>query len=79
MSTVKFVTVALFLKVRWCIMNVLSKSEERSSLLQDVDIIGILLAFIGLIEACVKLADTIINTRSSKRKSKKKRKKNAKK
>lgn len=25
-------------------MNVLSKSEERSSLLQDVDIIGILLA-----------------------------------
>ncbi len=40
-------------------MNVLSKSEERSSLLQDVDIIGILLAiapvllaFIGLIEAC---------------------------
>ena len=44
MSTVKFVTVALFLKVRWCIMNVLSKSEERSSLLQDVDIIGILLA-----------------------------------
>jgi hypothetical protein len=79
MSTVKFVTVALFLKVRWCIMNVLSKSEERSSLLQDVDIIGILLAFIGLIEACVKLADTIINTRSSKRKSKKKRKKSAKK
>ena len=67
-------------------MNVLSKSEERSSLLQDVDIIGILLAiapvllaFIGLIEACVKTADTIINTRSSKRKSKKKRKKNAKK
>ncbi len=46
-----------------------------------MDIIGILLAiapvllaFIGLIEACVKLADTIINTRSSKRKSKKKRK-----
>lgn len=60
-------------------MNVLSKSEERSSLLQGVDIIGILLAFIGLIEACVKLADTIINTRSSKRKSKKKRKKSAKK
>ena len=67
-------------------MNVLSKSEERSSLLQDVDIIGILLAiapvllaFIGLIEACVKLADTIINTRSSKRKSKKKRKKECKK
>ena len=63
MSTVKFVTVALFLKVRWCIMNVLSKSEERSSLLQDVDIIGILLAiapvllaFIGLIEGfCCKV------------------------
>ncbi|BDG68095.1 hypothetical protein ENLAB_16590 [Enterococcus innesii] len=54
--------------------------------MQGVDIIGILLAiapvllaFIGLIEACVKLADTIINTRSSKRKSKKKRKKSAKK
>ncbi|MUN75407.1 hypothetical protein [Enterococcus casseliflavus] len=67
-------------------MNVLSKSEERSSFLQDVDIIGILLAiapvllpFIGLIEVCVKLADTIINTRSSKHRSKKKRKKNAKK
>jgi hypothetical protein len=44
-------------------MNVLSKSEERSSLLQDVDIIGILLAiapvllaFIGLIEGfCCKV------------------------
>ena len=49
--------------------------------MQEVDIIGILLAsapvliaLIGLIEACVKLADTIINARSSKLKSKKKRK-----
>ena len=60
--------------------------KKGVALLQEVDIIGILLAsapvliaFIGLIEACVKLADTIINARSSKLKSKKKRKKNAKK
>ncbi|MCR1932074.1 hypothetical protein [Enterococcus gallinarum] len=60
--------------------------KKGEAFLQEVDIIGILLAsapvliaLIGLIEACVKLADTIINARSSKLKSKKKRKKNAKK
>ena len=60
--------------------------KKGEAFLQEVDIIVILLAsapvliaLIGLIEACVKLADTIINARSSKLKSKKKRKKNAKK
>lgn len=65
---------------------VLSKSEERSSLLQTADLITVILAFmpvlvalIGLLEACVKLATTIIDARSSRSKSKKNRKKRKKK
>lgn len=59
-----------------------SKIYERRSLLQNADIIvlivilaPVLIAFLGLIEASVKLIDTIVKARSSRSKSKKNPKK----
>ena len=67
-------------------MYVSAKIYERRSLLQNADIIvliitlaPVLIAFFGLIEASVKLIDTIVKARSSRSKSKKKPKKTQKK
>ena len=62
-------------------MNVLTHSKERRRLLQKEEIIAlivalspILITFFGLLEASVKLLDTIINSRSARLKGTQRRK-----
>ena len=62
-------------------MNVLTYSRERRRLLQEeiiamlVALTPILITFMGLLESCVKLLDTIMKSRSASSKGKQRRKK----